>query len=203
MKIRSSMSVKPHCRLYCFPSARLPAALIRLYHLKPPEIQLTTRRQPPSSLPIRQSRSEDRRSRRTLPPSWTAQATAEARTGDGGRAIPRNRVETANAAARVQPREEGYINAVQVYPFQSGRALSGLCRAGADHRCRACRKASSSSAPGRSPPAIPCAGSSAIPKAEPAPPNASISWSSRPGLIVTNLVINTDRRTYLLELRSA
>ena len=37
----------------------------------------------------------------------------------------------ANAAARVQPTRNGYINAVQVYPFSSRRALSGLCRAGA------------------------------------------------------------------------
>ena len=33
---------------------------------------------------------------------------------------PRARVEKANAAARVQPTRNGYINAVQVYPFSSG-----------------------------------------------------------------------------------
>jgi type IV secretion system protein TrbG len=33
---------------------------------------------------------------------------------------PRKRVENANAAARVQPTRNGYINAVQVYPFASG-----------------------------------------------------------------------------------
>src|SRR5277367_86117 len=33
---------------------------------------------------------------------------------------PRKRVEKANAAARVQPTRNGYINAVQVYPFAPG-----------------------------------------------------------------------------------
>jgi type IV secretion system protein TrbG len=33
---------------------------------------------------------------------------------------PRKRVEKANAAARVQPTRNGYINAVQVYPFSQG-----------------------------------------------------------------------------------
>ena len=35
-------------------------------------------------------------------------------------ADPRKRVEKANAAARVQPTRNGYINAVQVYPFAPG-----------------------------------------------------------------------------------
>ena len=33
---------------------------------------------------------------------------------------PTVRVAHANAAARVQPRREGYINAVQIYPFTEG-----------------------------------------------------------------------------------
>jgi type IV secretion system protein TrbG len=40
---------------------------------------------------------------------------------------PAVRVATANEAARVQPTRDGYINAVQVYPFI---ALSSLRRAG-------------------------------------------------------------------------
>ena len=66
-----------------------------------------------------------------------------------------------------------------------------------------CRRASSSSAPGRSPPATPCAGSSATPRAARAPTKKVhiLVKPTRPEL-VTNLVINTDRRTYLLELRS-
>ena len=33
---------------------------------------------------------------------------------------PRQRVDTANAAARVQPTRSGYINAIQLYPFTEG-----------------------------------------------------------------------------------
>jgi type IV secretion system protein VirB9 len=33
---------------------------------------------------------------------------------------PRQRVDQANAAARVQPTRRGYLNAVQVYPFAEG-----------------------------------------------------------------------------------
>jgi hypothetical protein len=33
---------------------------------------------------------------------------------------PRQRVDLANAAARVQPSRSGYLNAVQVYPFADG-----------------------------------------------------------------------------------
>ena len=33
---------------------------------------------------------------------------------------PRQRVDLANAAARVQPRRSGYVNAVQVFPFAEG-----------------------------------------------------------------------------------
>ena len=33
---------------------------------------------------------------------------------------PRQRVDLANAAARVQPTRRGYLNAVQVYPFADG-----------------------------------------------------------------------------------
>ncbi len=66
-----------------------------------------------------------------------------------------------------------------------------------------CRTASSSSAPAPSPPATPCAGSSATPRAARAPTKKVhiLVKPTRPELM-TNLVINTDRRTYLLELRS-
>jgi type IV secretion system protein VirB9 len=35
-------------------------------------------------------------------------------------ADPRTRVDQANLAARVEPSRDGYVNAVQVYPFSSG-----------------------------------------------------------------------------------
>jgi type IV secretory pathway TrbF-like protein len=65
------------------------------------------------------------------PPAWTV---ARGGTAAG---TPTGRVENANAAARVEPRREGYYNAIQIYPWSRRRALSGLCRTGPDHQHRA------------------------------------------------------------------
>src|SRR3546814_13588553 len=51
------------------------------------------------------------------PPAWTP-----SRGGSAARQ-PTARVQNANAAARVEPRREGYYNAIQVYPYSEG-ALS-------------------------------------------------------------------------------
>jgi type IV secretion system protein VirB9 len=137
------------------------------------------------------------------------QAPAASRPVEAGRqgrqarpaADPTVRVNQANAAARVQPVRDGFINSMQVYPFVEARSIRSMPRRGRSPTSRFSR-ASSSSAPARSPPATPCAGSSAIPRAaraaraDPYPREAT-----RPELM-TNLVINTDRRTYHMELRS-
>ena len=48
------------------------------------------------------------------PPAWTV---ARGGTAAG---TPAGRVENANAAARVEPRREGYYNAIQIYPWSEG-----------------------------------------------------------------------------------
>ena len=116
---------------------------------------------------------------------------------------PRKRVEKANSAARVQPTRNGYINAVQVYPFADG-ALYQLY-----------------SAPGQVTDVALQEGEQLV-GSGPVAAGDTVRWiigdtesgvgstkrihilvkPTRPDL-VTNLVINTDRRTYLLELRSA
>jgi len=48
------------------------------------------------------------------PPAWTV-----ARGGTAAN-TPEGRVGNANAAARVEPRREGYYNAIQVYPWSEG-----------------------------------------------------------------------------------
>ncbi len=49
-----------------------------------------------------------------IPPAWTpARGGVAASTAVG-------RIENANAAARVEPRREGYYNAIQVYPWSEG-----------------------------------------------------------------------------------
>ena len=49
-----------------------------------------------------------------VPPAWTV---ARGGTAAG---TPAGRVENANAAARVEPRREGYYNAIQIYPWSEG-----------------------------------------------------------------------------------
>ena len=117
-------------------------------------------------------------------------------------ADPTARVNLANAAARVQPVRDGFINAVQVYPF-SGGALYQVY-----------------TAPGQVTDVALQEGEQLV-GSGPVAAGDTVRWiigdtesgasatkrvhilvkPTRPDLI-TNLVINTDRRTYLLELRS-
>jgi type IV secretion system protein VirB9 len=116
---------------------------------------------------------------------------------------PRQRVEKANAAARVQPTRHGYVNAVQVYPFSSGALYQVYA------------------APGQVTDVALQEGEQLV-GSGPVAAGDTVRWiigdtesgtgptkrihilvkPTRPDLI-SNLVINTDRRTYLLELRSA
>ena len=115
---------------------------------------------------------------------------------------PTARVNQANAAARVQPVRAGFINAVQVYPYAGG-ALYQLY-----------------AAPGQVTDITLQYGEQLV-GSGPVAAGDTVRWiigdtesgtgatrrvhilvkPTRPDLI-TNLIINTDRRTYLLELRS-
>jgi P-type conjugative transfer protein TrbG len=115
---------------------------------------------------------------------------------------PRQRVDLANAAARIQPTRRGYINAVQVYPFTAG-ALYQVYAAPGQITDIALQEGEQ------------LAGSGPVAAGD------TVRWiigdtesgtaaakkvhilvkPTRPEL-TTNLVINTDRRTYHLELRS-
>lgn len=117
-------------------------------------------------------------------------------------ADPHQRVEHANSAARVQPTRAGYLNAIQVYPFSEG-ALYQLYAAPGEITDIALQ-------PGEK-----LVGSGPVAAGD------TVRWiigdtesgtgatrrihillkPTRPDL-TTNLVINTDRRTYHLELRS-
>ena len=115
---------------------------------------------------------------------------------------PKQRVDLANAAARVQPTRAGYINAVQVYPFAEG-ALYQVYAAPGDVTDIALENGEQLVGSG------------------PVAAGDTVRWiigdtesgegsgkkvhilvkPTRPDL-VTNVVINTDRHTYHLELRS-
>ena len=116
---------------------------------------------------------------------------------------PRARVEAANSVARIQPSRSGYFNAVQVYPYSEGALYQVY------------------SAPGQVTDIMLQPGEQLV-GAGPVAAGDTVRWiigdtisgagpTSRVHILVkpvrpdlqTNLVINTDRRTYHLELRSA
>jgi type IV secretion system protein TrbG len=139
---------------------------------------------------------------RLLPLPGQLKPRPKGKTASPEPADPRMRVEQANGAARVQPTRAGYINAVQVYPF-SDSALYQVY-----------------AAPGKVTDIALEAGERLV-GSGPVAAGDTVRWvigdtesgtgptkrvhilvkPTRPDL-VTNLIINTDRRTYHLELRS-
>ena len=134
-----------------------------------------------------------------VPPPWTP-----ARGGKKGEEAkePTDRVEAANLAARVEPRRAGYFNAVQIFSYSPG-ALYQIYASPGEITDIALE-------PGEQ-----------LTGAGPLAAGDTVRWivgdtesgngdtkrvhimvkPTRPA-IETNLVVNTDRRTYLIELRS-
>lgn len=115
---------------------------------------------------------------------------------------PRERVAKANDAARVQPTRHGYLNAVQVYPFADG-ALYQVYAAPGEVTDIALQEGEQ--LVGSGPVAAGDTVRWVIGDTESGAGASKrihiLAKPTRPDL-VTNLVINTNRRTYLLELRS-
>ena len=115
---------------------------------------------------------------------------------------PRQRVDLANAAARVQPSRSGYLNAVQVYPFADG-ALYQVYAAPGQVTDIALQEGEQ--LVGSGPVAAGDTVRWIIGDTESGSANAKkvhiLVKPTRPD-VITNLVINTDRRTYHMELRS-
>lgn len=162
---------------------------------KPPQISYDSELPPPPELP---ALPDDRPRALHVPPSWKPARggkTAEAKA-------PIERIEAANDAARVQPRKAGYYNAVQVFSYSPG-ALYQIY-----------------AAPGQITDIALEPGEQLI-GSGPVAAGDTVRWvigdtesgsgesrrvhimvkPTRPS-IETNLVVNTDRRTYLIELRS-
>ncbi|WP_404400591.1 P-type conjugative transfer protein TrbG [Pelagibacterium halotolerans] len=130
------------------------------------------------------------------PPGWTI-----ARGGQAA-STPTGRVENANAAARVEPRREGYYNAIQIYPWSEGALYQVYAAPG--------QITNIALEPGES-----------LTGAGPIAAGDTARWiigdttsgsgatrrvhvlvkPTRPD-ISTNLVITTDRRAYIIELRA-
>lgn len=117
-------------------------------------------------------------------------------------ADPHVRVDQANAAARIQPVRAGFINAVQVYPF-SGGALYQVYTAPGEITDVALQEGEQLVGSG------PVAAGDTVrwiigdtESGAGATKKIHILVKPTRADLVTNLIINTDRRTYLLELRS-
>ena len=131
-----------------------------------------------------------------IPPAWTV-----ARGGQTA-STATARVENANAAARVEPRREGYYNAIQIYPWSEGALYQVYAAVG--------QITTIALEPGES-----------LTGAGPIAAGDTARWiigdtesgsganrrvhilvkPTRPD-ISTNLVVTTDRRTYMIELRA-
>jgi type IV secretion system protein TrbG len=115
---------------------------------------------------------------------------------------PRQRVDLANAAARVQPSRSGYVNAVQVFPFADGALYQVYASPG---QITDIALQEGEQLTGSGPVAAGDTVRWIIGDTESGPANAKrihiLVKPTRPD-VVTNLVINTDRRTYHMELRS-
>lgn len=149
------------------------------------------------ALPTVQAAVTDDRPR----PLHTPLAWTVARGGTAA-GTPAGRVENANAAARVEPRREGYYNAIQIYPWSEGALYQVYAAPG--------QITDIALEPGES-----------LTGAGPIAAGDTARWiigdtesgsgmnrrvhilvkPSRPD-ISTNLVVTTDRRTYMLELRA-
>ena len=148
-------------------------------------------------LPAVQAAATDDRPRPLhVPPALTV-----ARGGTAA-STPAGRVENANAAARVEPRREGYYNAIQIYPWSEGALYQVYAAPG--------QITNIALEPGES-----------LTGAGPIAAGDTTRWiigdtesgsgatrrvhilvkPTRPD-ISTNLVVTTDRRTYMIELRA-
>ena len=164
---------------------------------KPPQISYDDDIPP---LPSPPSLAEDRPRSLHVPPSWTP--AKGGKKGMKEAKEPVARIETANDAARVEPRSAGYFNAVQVFPFSPGALYQIYASPG--------QITDIALEPGEQ-----------LTGSGPVSAGDTVRWvvgdtesgsgdtrrvhimvkPTRPS-IETNLVVNTDRRTYLIELRS-
>ena len=161
---------------------------------KPPEISYDSDVPPLPAVPAPVTEQPPRPLH--TPPAWTP-----ARGGTAAN-TPTGRVENANAAARVEPRREGYYNAIQIYPWSEGALYQVYAAPG--------QITNIALEPGES-----LTGAGAIAAGDTArwiigDTESGAGLSRRVHILIkptrpditTNLVITTDRRIYMLELRA-
>jgi type IV secretion system protein VirB9 len=164
---------------------------------KPPQISYDDEVPPSPDLPLP---ADDHARPLHIPPPWTP--ARGGKKGDEEAKDPTDRIEIANDLARVQPRRAGYFNSVQVFPYSPGALYQIYASPG--------QITDIALEPGEQ-----------LTGSGPLAAGDTVRWivsdtesgsgdirrvhimvkPTRPA-IETNLVVNTDRRTYLIELRS-
>lgn len=161
---------------------------------KPPQISYDS--DVPPLPPVPAVLADERPRPLHVPPAWTPSRGGTAANS------PADRVTNANAAARVEPRREGYFNAIQIYPWSEGALYQVYASPG--------QITNIALEPGES-----------LTGAGPIAAGDTARWvigDTESGLgatrrvhvlvkptrsdIATNLVITTDRRIYMIELRA-
>ena len=162
---------------------------------RPPEFAYDDAVPPLPSPPV--TAPDDRPRPLHVPPAWTPSRGGEAA------ATPVAQVGNANAAARVEPRQAGYFNAIQIYPWSEG-ALYQVYAAPGQITTIALEPGERLAGTGPI-----AAGDTArwiIGDTESGPGRETrvlvLVKPTRPD-IRTNVVISTDRRTYLIELNAS
>jgi hypothetical protein len=175
----------------------LTAALSGCTTFKPPQISYDDELPPPAELP---KAADDHPRPLHVPPAWTPARGGN--KGDAAAMDPTDRIETANRVARVQPRRAGYFNAVQVFPYSPGALYQIYASPG--------QMTDIALEPGEQ-----------LTGSGPLAAGDTVRWivgdtesgngdTKRVHIMVeptraaieNNLVVNTDRRTYLIELRA-
>jgi len=163
-----------------------PAVLVSLLAMggcasgKPPQISYDEN---VPALPVVVVPADERPRPLHVPPAWTPArggAMAEAKE-------PTTRVNAANGAARIEPRRDGYFNAVQVFPYSAGALYQVYVAPG--------QVTDIALEPGEQLTGDTESGAGDTRRVH------ILVKPTRPA-IETNLVVNTDRRTYLIELRA-
>ncbi|MBI5263974.1 MAG: P-type conjugative transfer protein TrbG [Bradyrhizobium sp.] len=135
-----------------------------------------------------------------VPPLW--RAAHGGKKGDAEEKEPVARIETANDAARVEPRRAGYFNAVQVFSYSPGALYQVYAAPGqiTDIALEPGEQLTGSGPVAAGDTVRWVIGDTESGSADTRRVHIMVK-PTRPA-IQTNLVVNTDRRTYLIELRS-
>jgi P-type conjugative transfer protein TrbG len=164
---------------------------------KPPQISYDDEVAPLPDLPLP---VDDHARPLHVPPPWTP--ARGGKKGDEEARNPTDRIETANDVARVQPRRAGYYNAVQIFAYSPGALYQVYASPGqiTDIALEPGEQLTGSGPLAAGDTVRWIVGDTESGNGETRRVHIMVK-PTRPA-IETNLVVNTDRRTYLIELRS-